>query len=445
MKTKSLTLFLVAAILLAGCSALGMTGTNASNQLQSVSGIVEATEVPVAAQLPGRVVAVSVAEGDQVKVGDVLFRLDDSLYKTQLDAAKAALASANAGVQTAQAGVTAAQAQYDLVLSSALAAAQPDRVDAWKLAKPSDFDQPSWYFSTDERLKSTQAAVEAAKTDLQTVQTRLDDIEKQVGSAQYMQAEQRLSDARVAFQITKTVLDQTSNSQDGQKLHDAAQKDYDDAKRELDLAQQAYDDTLTTSGAQDVLEARAKVSVAQERYDASMDALRLLQTGANAPEVTAASSQVDQAQAMLTQAQTAVDQAQSQVDLIEAQIAELTVLAPLDGTVLARSVEVGQVLQAGATALTIGQLDQLKVTVYLPENRYGEVSLGQQVSVSADSFPGETFTASVAHIADQAEFTPQNVQTQENRQTTVYAVELSLDNTEGKLKPGMPVSVDFTK
>jgi HlyD family secretion protein len=442
MKTKSLTFFLIVGLLLAGCSAIG---TNGSSQPLSLSGMVEATEIPVAAQLPGRVVSVAVTDGATVHTGDVLFRLDDSLYQTQRQAAQAGLASARAGVQTAQAGVATAQAQYDLILSDSLAAAQPDRTDTWKQAKPADFTQPSWYFSTDERLKSTQTAVDAAKTALEGAQTGLDSVEKRTGSAQFMQAEQRLSDARVAYQIAKTVLDQTNGTPDGKKLHDAAQNTFNDAKRELDQAQEAYSDALTTSGAQDVLEARAKVSVAQERVDSAMDALRLLQTGANSPEVTTAAKQVDQAQAVLAQAQSAVDQAQSQLNLIDGQIAELTVQAPQDGTVLTRSVEVGQVLQAGATALIIGRLDHLKVTVYLPENRYGVVSLGQQVAVSSDSFPGKSFTATVTHIAEQAEFTPQNVQTQENRQTTVYALELSLANPEGELKPGMPVTVDFAK
>ncbi len=85
------------------------------------------------------------------------------------------------------------------------------------------------------------------------------------------------------------------------------------------------------------------------------------------------------------------------------------------------------------------------MTVFIPENRYGEVILGQQVVLKVDSFPGETFTARVTRISDQAEFTPQNVQTTEGCQTTVYAVELSVDNPDGKLKPGMPVDVDFSE
>jgi HlyD family secretion protein len=84
------------------------------------------------------------------------------------------------------------------------------------------------------------------------------------------------------------------------------------------------------------------------------------------------------------------------------------------------------------------------VTVYIPENLYGQISLGNAAVLTADSFPGESFTALVTRIANQAEFTPQNVQTTEGRQTTVYAIELAVDNTGGKLKPGMPVDVEFT-
>ena len=94
-------------------------------------------------------------------------------------------------------------------------------------------------------------------------------------------------------------------------------------------------------------------------------------------------------------------------------------------------------LSPGLAAFTLGLLDDLTITVYIPEDRYGEVSLGAPASVTADSFPGQSFQAQVARIADQAEFTPRNVQTQEERVTTVYAVSLELLNGMGDLKPGM--------
>jgi HlyD family secretion protein len=116
---------------------------------------------------------------------------------------------------------------------------------------------------------------------------------------------------------------------------------------------------------------------------------------------------------------------------------------PADGVVLARNVEPEEVVLAGATAFTVGRLDKLTITVYIPENHYGEVKLGDKASVSVDSFPTQVFFATVTRIASQAEFTPRNVQTAEGRQTTVFAVELTLDNPTGLLKPGMPADVTF--
>jgi multidrug resistance efflux pump len=122
---------------------------------------------------------------------------------------------------------------------------------------------------------------------------------------------------------------------------------------------------------------------------------------------------------------------------------KLIVAAPMDGVILTRSIHVGEIAQAGTATMTIADLSRLTITVYLSEDRYGEVNLGDEVSLTVDSFPNETFMAVVTRIADQAEYTPRNVQTQEERQTTVYAIELEVSNPDGKLKPGMPVDVTF--
>jgi multidrug resistance efflux pump len=116
---------------------------------------------------------------------------------------------------------------------------------------------------------------------------------------------------------------------------------------------------------------------------------------------------------------------------------------PLTGVVLYRHVEPGEIVSAGAPILTIIDPDNLELTVYVPEDRYGRVALGQVLPVTVDSFPGETFQGTVVHIADQAEFTPRNVQTTDNRKTTVFAVRLKLQPAGGKLKPGMPADVYF--
>jgi HlyD family secretion protein len=152
---------------------------------------------------------------------------------------------------------------------------------------------------------------------------------------------------------------------------------------------------------------------------------------------------VVQAQAAYDQSQKAIEQAKANISLLDAQIAKLTVFAPMDGVILTRNVEPGEFVQPGATALTMADLSNITITVYVPEDRYGQIKLGQQAEVQVDSFPGETFNAEVIHIADQAEFTPRNVQTVEGRSSTVYAIKLKVTNTEGKLKIGMPADVVF--
>jgi len=163
-----------------------------------------------------------------------------------------------------------------------------------------------------------------------------------------------------------------------------------------------------------------------------------------------AEAQVGQAEAALAQAKAQVAyaeknlaQAQAARSAIEQQIQRLTIRAPIDGTILVRTVDPGEVIQPGVVGITLGILTDLRITVYLPENQYGKVHLGDRAEVRADSFPDETFEAEVIRIADEAEYTPRNVQTQEERQTTVYAITLSVKGTEGKLKPGMPADVIF--
>jgi multidrug resistance efflux pump len=130
---------------------------------------------------------------------------------------------------------------------------------------------------------------------------------------------------------------------------------------------------------------------------------------------------------------------------LEAQMKKLEVLSPLAAIVLERSVEPGEVAVAGAPLLVLARLDSLTITIYLPEDQYGQVVLGQEAWVTVDSFPGETFSARVSYIADQAEFTPRNVQTAEGRRTTVFAVRLSIANGDSRLKPGMPADVVFQR
>jgi multidrug efflux pump subunit AcrA (membrane-fusion protein) len=123
---------------------------------------------------------------------------------------------------------------------------------------------------------------------------------------------------------------------------------------------------------------------------------------------------------------------------------EEQIRAPLDAVVLEKVFERGEVVAPGSTLLTIANLNNVILTVYVPEDRYGQIYLGQVYPVRVDSFPGMVYDGTVTHIADQAEFTPRNVQTIEGRKATVYAIRLTIPNPNQDLKPGMPADVDLS-
>jgi multidrug resistance efflux pump len=119
------------------------------------------------------------------------------------------------------------------------------------------------------------------------------------------------------------------------------------------------------------------------------------------------------------------------------------IVSPINGVVLEVLFQPGETATPGANLVVVSNLDELTLTIYVPEDRYGVIMLGQVYPVTADSFPGQSFNGTVAYISDQAEFTPRNVQTTDSRKTTVFAIKLDLDPTGGLLKPGMPADVHF--
>jgi len=435
---------LVILIVLGSLAYFGIRSfSNDDNGQLDASGTIESVTVNVSPEIAGKVVEVLAAEGQPVQKGDALLRLDDSLLQSEKQTAQSALDSANAAVRTAEVALESAQLHYDMTLSNMLAQESSSRISIWDESKPSQFDQPVWYFSKEERLKAAQAEVDAKKAALDDATKKLSEISTRAGSSDFLDVEASLIQMRLAYQSAKDVYDSTSGASDSQELRDAAQITLDEAEIDLEDAQRDYDDALTTDGAADVLEARADVVIAQEAYDRAVDNLRDLQTGADSPQVQAAAKAVEQAHAALDQAKTNVVTAESRLHTLETQLEKITVYAPMDGVILTRNVEPGEFVQPGAVTFSMANLDDLTITVYVPEDQYGNIKLGQEAAVTVDSFTNETFDAVVVHIADQAEFTPRNVQTVEGRSSTVYAIKLMVTDSEGKLKIGMPADVVF--
>jgi len=375
------------------------------------SGTVEATQVNVGPEVAGRVAEVMADEGQAVKAGQVLFRLDDALLVAQRAQAEAA--------------VTTARAQRDQLL----APARPQQIEAARAA-----------------ISSTQASLSGAQADLNRLLAGATNDQIAAAKAQL-----------VAAQAQATI------AQDGYDAISRAQITVENLRRNPPTLPNGQRANVGAPGlSQAEAELTIQLNAANSQVNAAQASLNKLRSGPTADEIHAAQARVAAAEGQLQVAQkqydllaagprreqiaaadAAVAQAEEALRAFDVQASKLVVLAPQDGVVMVRNLEVGEVVGPGATALVIGQLETLQLTVYLPEDSYGRVKLGQATGVTVDSYPGVTFPATVVTIADQAEFTPRNVQTTEGRRTTVYAVKLDVSNPDSRLKPGMPADVTF--
>jgi HlyD family secretion protein len=259
-------------------------------------------------------------------------------------------------------------------------------------------------------VATAQAAVDTASAAVETARANLAAVAASPSTEQVAVARRQLEQAQRAYEVAR----------DGYADLSGAEKD-----TPAGIAAKAQRDN-----------ARAAVATVRAQHDLAI-------SGARPEQVAIAEAQLAAAEAQVDAARTQVRSAEAALAVLDAQLGKLALAAPAAGTVLVRSIEPGEVVMPGAVLLEIGDLDRLTVTVYVPEDRLGEVAVGQAVQVTVDAFPGESFGGMVERIADQAEFTPRNVQTVEGRKTTVFAVDLALGASGGRLKPGMPADVDF--
>lgn len=181
------------------------------------------------------------------------------------------------------------------------------------------------------------------------------------------------------------------------------------------VAHQEYDDAKAKAE-----EAEQKTKSAKERYDLLLAGMR--------PEEIA-------------QARAGMEMARARVQLLRTQLDETIVRAPLDAVVEVLDLEPGDLIGAGKPVATLLRTSSLWVRAYLPEKRLGHVQPGLKVKIRVDSFPEKNFSGTVRRIHRQAEFTPRNVQTTEERVLQVFQTEVVVDDPDKVLRPGMSADV----
>jgi HlyD family secretion protein len=138
-----------------------------------------------------------------------------------------------------------------------------------------------------------------------------------------------------------------------------------------------------------------------------------------------------------------IGRSKASLALIESQISDTTASSPVDGVVLVKSADVGEVLAPGSTVVTVGDIDHPWLRGYVNETDLGKVKLGSKARVTTDSYQGKVYEGRVTFISSEAEFTPKQIQTQQERVKLVYRIKIEIANPRHELKSNMPADAEI--
>ncbi len=189
-------------------------------------------------------------------------------------------------------------------------------------------------------------------------------------------------------------------------------------------------EALSKSGAFPVSRYDSALSAYQSgvaRRREAAEKLSLMKEGTRKEEIKTAEYRVAQAQAALSAAQE--------------RLRDTLLHAPISGLILRKDVELGETVAPGTPLFVLGHLENPWIRVYVKEDKLGLVKIGQKARITTDTFPGKVYEGTVSFISSEAEFTPRNVQTREERVKLVFAVKVKVQNVNQELKPGMPADV----
>jgi len=405
-RTKAVALLMIMSCALA-LSCSGCREASVGGAIEA-SGTIEAEEVIVASEFGGRVEEILADEGDEVEVGQALIHLDTQLLEAQIGQAEAAVSAAQANLARVESGARPGEIATAEAFVTQAIVARDGAERAWKDAVALRNNPQQINAQIDEartQVELTERGVAQAQAQLQTVVIQRD---------AYAGAGDDGSKTRYA------ALDQQARAAEAAVA--TAEETLAGAQTQLNNVLQMRDNPVSLNTA---------VNQAKAQYDDAAAAVGVAQASLDALSARPTPEEVAVAQAQVSQAEAALG-------ILEVQLEKMTLYSPLSGLVSNRSIYAGETASPGATLMTIANLDEVRLTVYIPENRYGRIQLGQEVAVQVDSFPGKVYEGQVVYISSEAEFTPRNVQTKEERVNTVFAVKILIPNPEHDLKPGMP-------
>jgi HlyD family secretion protein len=387
MKKTVLIVVVIAVLGAAGMLAYRSLHPEATNKIV-VSGNIELTQVDIAFKTSGRLIERTVNEGDVVQKGMVIARLDREQLLHQRETAEAALSTAEAQL------------------------AESESALKWQ-------------------KETMQADMQLRNADLSAAESQLLQLKNGARPQEIQQ-----SQAAVA----------------------AAQSQYDQAKKDWDRAQTLYKNDDISTSQYDQFHARFESTEANLKQ--VKEQANLVQAGPRSETIESASAQVERARASLKVGQANaietkrreedivarrgdIERAKSQIALIDSQLADTIAVSPINGIVLVKAADVGEVLAPGTSVVTVGDIDHPWLRAYIREQDLGRIKLGDKVKVTTDSSHDKSFDGHIAFISSDAEFTPKQIQTAEERVKLVYRIKIDIDNSRHELKSNMPADAEI--
>ena len=349
-----------------------------------LSGNLEMTQVDIAFKLAGKISELLVREGDLVKAGQIIARLDRDTMTLQRQREESGVASAQSGIAQ---------------MSTAIV------------------------FQQEVLMRETQVR----KSEIAAAEAQLNNLLAGSRKQEKLQASSTLEDARAQYQQAK--------------------KDWDRAERLFkneDISRAQYD------------QAQTRLLITEAAMHAAEQRVSLVEEGPRKQEIELARAQLERAKAALTLTQASAEEvkrrqqemgvrqadmkrATANVAVMDSQLNDTIAKSPLDGVVLLKTTEAGEVVAPGATIVTIADIEHPWLRGYIPQTQLGRVKLGQKVTLTTDSYKDKSYQGTITYISSQAEFTPKQIQTQEERVKLVYRVKISVENKQQELKLNMPV------
>lgn len=353
------------------------------------SGGVESNLVTISSEVTGSIIEQNVKEGDEIKSGQLISKIKNTNLENQYEQAKI-------NVQIAEKNVALIE----------------DNIENFKV-------------QSDDLVQQAKSAYLAAEAEYQRVKDGASPEEIQ-------QAEEAVNQAKINFDYIKENLDKSRELLEQEVI---PQSEYDEVEKNYKIAETQYNTANAKLNQIKSLPTDSSLNAAKNKMLQAKSGYELAISNGDM-ELVQLENQLDIAKIQLEQSNKAVEQAKVELE-------KTVIKAPIDGVVNSLFFDKGEFVSTGKPFAEIYDPNNIEIKAYVSEANIGHVKVGQVVEIFVDSHEGKPFNGKVTKINNEAEFTPKNIQTKEERVNTVFEVKIEVTDSNGIIKPGMPVDVNI--